>query len=150
MNFTTSRYAILFLNSENYIMHVISHEWNRSMFVTSTMCFVWDTKPDLPKPLPWLVAKSHLWILLITTTIIIITTTTARVGCPSRAIQAPWIVGHLQLKIPSQPYQLLMLLDGGLQFKERRVSDKNKWETTRRKKSKGKAELTTRVFRGKG
>ena len=150
MNFTTSRYAILFLNSENYIMHVISHEWNRSMFVTSAMCFVWDTKPDLPTPLPWLVAKSHLWILLITATIIIITTTTARVGCPSRAIQAPWIVGHLQLKIPSQPYQLLMLLDGGLQFKERRVSDKNKWETTRRKKNKGKEELTTRVFRGKG
>ena len=29
-------------------MHVINHEWNRSMFVASTMCFVWDTKPDLP------------------------------------------------------------------------------------------------------
>ena len=150
MNFTTSRYAILFLNSENYIMHVISHEWNRSVFVT--MCFVWDTKPNLLTPLPWLVAKSHLRILLITTTIIIIiiTTTTARVGCPSRAIQAPWIVGHLQLEIPSQPYQLLMLLDGRLQFKERRVSDRNKWETTRRKRNKGKEELTTRVFGGKG
>ena len=29
-------------------MHVINYEWNRSMFVTSAMCFVWDTKPDLP------------------------------------------------------------------------------------------------------
>lgn len=34
-------------------------------------------------PLPWLVAKSHLQILLIiTTTIIIIITTIAKVGCP--------------------------------------------------------------------
>ena len=29
-------------------MHVINHEWNRSMFVASAMCFVWDIKPDLP------------------------------------------------------------------------------------------------------
>ena len=29
-------------------MHVINHEWNRSMFVASAMCFVWDTKLDLP------------------------------------------------------------------------------------------------------
>ena len=29
-------------------MHVINHEWNRSMFVTSAVCFVWDTKLDLP------------------------------------------------------------------------------------------------------
>ena len=48
MNFTAPRYAILFLNSENYIMHVINHEWNRSMFVASTVCFVWDTKLDFP------------------------------------------------------------------------------------------------------
>ena len=48
MNFTTPRYAILFSNSENRIMHVINHEWNRCMFFASTMCFVWDTKPDLP------------------------------------------------------------------------------------------------------
>ena len=25
-------------------MHVINHEWNRSIFVASAMCFVWDTK----------------------------------------------------------------------------------------------------------
>ena len=37
MNFTTPRYAILFLNSEIYIMYVINHEWNRSMFVVC--CF---------------------------------------------------------------------------------------------------------------
>ena len=48
LNFTAPRYAILFSNSENYIMHVINHEWNRSMYVASTVCFVWDTKPDLP------------------------------------------------------------------------------------------------------
>ena len=48
MNFTALRYAILFLNSKIYIVHVINHEWNRSMFVASTVCFVWDTKPDLP------------------------------------------------------------------------------------------------------
>ena len=29
-------------------MHVINHEWNGSMFVSSAMCFVWDTKPDFP------------------------------------------------------------------------------------------------------
>ena len=89
-------------------------------------------------PLPWLVAKSCPRILLITTTtiIIIIITTTARVGCPFRTVQAPWLVGHLQLEIPSQPYQLLMLLDGGLQFEERRVSDQKKGETSRRKKKK--------------
>ena len=38
----------MFLNSENYIMHVINYECNRSMFVASVMCFVRDTKPDLP------------------------------------------------------------------------------------------------------
>ena len=48
MNFTAPRYAILFSNFENHIMHVINHEWNRSMFVASVMCFVWDTKPNLP------------------------------------------------------------------------------------------------------
>ena len=48
MNFTTPRYAILFSNSENHIVHVINHEWNRFMFVASAMCFVWDTKPELP------------------------------------------------------------------------------------------------------
>ena len=48
MNFTASRYAILFSNFENHIMHVINHEWNRSIFVASAMCFVWDTKSDLP------------------------------------------------------------------------------------------------------
>ena len=41
MNFTAPRYVILFLNFEIYIVHVINHEWNRSM------CFVWDTKPGL-------------------------------------------------------------------------------------------------------
>ena len=29
-------------------MHVINHEWNRSMFVASAVCFVWDTKRNLP------------------------------------------------------------------------------------------------------
>ena len=29
-------------------VHVINHEWNRSMFIASAVCFVWDTKPDLP------------------------------------------------------------------------------------------------------
>ena len=48
LNFTAPRYAILFSNSENHIMHVINHEWSRSMFVASSKCFVWDTKPDLP------------------------------------------------------------------------------------------------------
>ena len=48
LNFTTPRYAMLFLNSENYIMHVINHEWNRFMFVASAMCFVWFTKPNFP------------------------------------------------------------------------------------------------------
>ena len=48
LNFTTSRYAILFSNSENHIMYVINHEWNRFMFVASSKCFVWDTKPNLP------------------------------------------------------------------------------------------------------
>ena len=48
MNFTAPRYAIFFLNSEFYIVHIINHEWNRSMFVAPTVCFVWDTKPDYP------------------------------------------------------------------------------------------------------
>ena len=74
-------------------------------------------------PLPWLVARCRLRILLITTVIIIIIITIARVGHPSKIVQASRIVGHLQLEILNQPYQLLMLLDGGLQFKERRVSD---------------------------
>ena len=48
MNFTTPRYAILFSNSQNHIVHVINHEWNRSMNVASAVSFVWDTKPDFP------------------------------------------------------------------------------------------------------
>ena len=48
MNFTAPRYAILFSNSQNHIVHVINHEWNRSMNVASAMSFVWDTKPDFP------------------------------------------------------------------------------------------------------
>ena len=48
LNFTAPRYTILFLNSKIYIMHVINHEWNKSMFVASVVCFVWDTKPDFP------------------------------------------------------------------------------------------------------
>ena len=48
MNFITPRYAILFLNSEIYIVHIINHERNRSMFVASAVCFVWDTKLDFP------------------------------------------------------------------------------------------------------
>ena len=48
LNFTAPRYAIFFSNSENHIMHVINHEWNRSMFVASAVCFVWDTKLDIP------------------------------------------------------------------------------------------------------
>ena len=46
MNFTAPRYAILFSNSQKHIVHVINHEWNRSMNVVSAMSFVWDTKPD--------------------------------------------------------------------------------------------------------
>ena len=49
LNFTASRYAILFLNSEIYMVH-INHEWNRSMFVASIVCFAWDIKPDFPTP----------------------------------------------------------------------------------------------------
>ena len=48
LNFTAPRYAIMFLNSEIYIVHVINHEWNKSIFVASAMCFVWNTKPDFP------------------------------------------------------------------------------------------------------
>ena len=48
MNFTVLKYAILFLNSEIYIVHVINHEWNRSMFIAYVVCFVWDTKLDFP------------------------------------------------------------------------------------------------------
>ena len=77
-----------------------------------------------------LIARSRLWILLITITI-----TTARVGCSSRIVQAPWVIGHLQLKIPSQPYQLLMLLDSGLQFKEIKVNDKKKKKIGKKRKN---------------
>ena len=48
LNFTAPKYAILFLNSKIYIVHVINHEWNRSRFVASAVCFVWDTKLDFP------------------------------------------------------------------------------------------------------
>ena len=42
LNFTTPRYALLFLNSEIYIMHVINHEWSRSIHILLRV-FVWDT-----------------------------------------------------------------------------------------------------------
>ena len=85
---------------------------------------------------------SYLWILLLTTVIIIIILTTAWVGRSFKTIQVPRIVGHLQLEIPSQPHQLLMLLDSGLQFKERRVSDQNKKrEFAKREKTKERKNL---------
>ena len=31
LNFTASRYAFMFLNSENYIVHVINYEWSTSV-----------------------------------------------------------------------------------------------------------------------
>ena len=29
-------------------MRAINHEWNKSMYVASAVCFVWGTKPDFP------------------------------------------------------------------------------------------------------
>ena len=62
LNFTTPRYTILFSNSQNHIVHVINHEWNRSMFVTSAVCFVWDTKRDFPTIGIWARFSYHAWI----------------------------------------------------------------------------------------
>ena len=47
LNFTVPRYAFysLFYNSR---LHVIFHEWSRFVFVASTVCFVWDAKPNFP------------------------------------------------------------------------------------------------------
>ena len=39
------RFLFFILNSR---LHVIFYEWSKSVFVTSAMCFVWDTKPDFP------------------------------------------------------------------------------------------------------
>ena len=73
MNFTAPKYAILFLNSENYIMHVINHEWNRFIFVASAMCFVWDTKPYFPSSLPsWISFNSCMLILVVVWTILLL------------------------------------------------------------------------------
>ena len=72
-------------------------------------------------PLPWLVARSRFRVFLLTIIINIITT--AWVGHSSKTVQLPRVVSHLQLKIPSQQHQLLMLLDSGVQFKEGKVSD---------------------------
>ena len=71
-------------------------------------------------PLPWLVARSRLQVLFLAIVIII---TDSLVGHSSKTIQIPRVVGHLQLKVLDQPYQLLMLLDSGLQFEDIRVSD---------------------------
>ena len=62
MNFTAPRYAILFSNSQNHIVHVINHEWNRSMNVASAMSFVWDTKPVFLQYSP---GRSNLYALFI-------------------------------------------------------------------------------------
>ena len=47
LNFIAPRYAFysLFYNSRLY---VIFHEWSRSVFFASAVCFVWDTKLDFP------------------------------------------------------------------------------------------------------
>ena len=42
LNFTAPRYTILFLNSEIYIVHVINHEWNRSIFFASAVCVLYE------------------------------------------------------------------------------------------------------------
>ena len=47
LNFIAPKYTFysLFYNSR---LPVIFHEWSRSVFVASTVYFVWDTKPDFP------------------------------------------------------------------------------------------------------
>ena len=47
LNFTAPRYAFYSL-FYNLRLHVIFNEWSRSVFVASVMCFVYDTKPDIP------------------------------------------------------------------------------------------------------
>ena len=59
LNFTTSRYAFLFSNSETYIVHVINCEWNRFVNFSAThkhisnMIF-WDLKYWVRLTLPFL------------------------------------------------------------------------------------------------
>ena len=39
LNFTASRYAFMFLNSKNYIIHVIDCEWSRSIFFIFSVAY---------------------------------------------------------------------------------------------------------------
>ena len=98
-------------------------------------------------PLPWLLAKSRLRVLLLATIIIIITPTW--VGRSSKTIQLPQIVVHLQLKISNQPHQLLMLLNNGLQLERRRVSDWNKKRNGKERKAKGRKNSLLECWKGK-
>ena len=41
LNFTASRYTLLFLNSETYIVHVINCEWSRSVNFPLRMFCIW-------------------------------------------------------------------------------------------------------------
>ena len=60
LNFTTPRYALLFLNSEIYIVHVINYEWSRSVnFLLRMFCmryknvFFQYLQPPNYLPAPW-------------------------------------------------------------------------------------------------
>ena len=75
-------------------------------------------------PLPWLVARSRFWISTTITTIIImiiVVIIITQVGEPSRIVDLPGVLGHLQLEVPCKLNQLLMLLYNGLNFWRKRL-----------------------------
>ena len=62
-------------------------------------------------PLPRLVSGSGLWIIIIIT----------QVGKSFRTANLPRVLGHLQLEIPGQLNELLMLLHSGLKIEKKTV-----------------------------
>ena len=70
---------------------------------------------SLAAPLPRLISRSSLEAAS-TTIMTAIVVTITQVSKPSRSVNPPRILGHLQLEIPSKPDKLLKLLYSGLKF----------------------------------
>ena len=109
------------------------------MFVCLSVC-LFAGSPEVP--LPWLVAKNSLWIATAIAIIVI------WVGKPSKTIDMPRILGHLQLEVPCKPNTLLMLLYNRLNFEEKKVLEQV-WGDNKRK-DKNEGELTAYVPSRKG
>jgi len=84
---------------------MLKKEKRKEIGKSMCMCVCLSAGSSPVMPLPWLVARSCLRVI-------------TRVGTPSKPVDLPRILGHLQLKVPNKPDKLLVLHHNGLDWKK--------------------------------